>query len=108
MTRHIDEEVRPYWDEHAQPVGVVQPRSHPLEPAGTIEQKWEQRILAGVCPRIACGFELDDEDCCARCGWSFVEYRMQQRLATPEQHDDYITTLPGALWVDEYAPADLG
>jgi hypothetical protein len=97
MSRHIDEEVRPFFGEHSEPVGAVVPRSAPLEPAGSIEDKWQRRIASGLCPRVACQTELE-EGFCPRCGWSLLDEQMRERLNRVEQQDDYVETLPGALF----------
>lgn len=73
---------------------------------GTVDQLWEQRIAAGDCPRGSCSGSLDD-GCCTLCGWSLIEHRMRTRVAVREQAPDYLPTLPGALFIDEYAPADV-
>lgn len=73
---------------------------------GTVDQLWELRISAGECPRGSCSGVLDD-GCCMLCGWSLTEHRMRTRVAVREQAADHLVTYPGALRLDEYAPADV-
>ena len=99
---HRDEEVRPFFGEGSEPVGVVPPRSTRQPARLTFEQRAQDRIADGLCP--ACATELV-EDACDRCGWSLLEERMRLRLRAAEDREDYMPRLPLAL--DEYAPADL-
>lgn len=73
---------------------------------GTTAQLWEARIADGECPRGACSGTLDADDCCPLCGWSLVEHQMRTRVAVREQPADWLPRLPGALFIDEFAPAD--
>lgn len=75
--------------------------------AGTVDQLWEMRITAGECPRGMCSGALDDDGYCSLCGFSLLSHRMRTRVAIREQAGDWLPTLPGALFVDEYAQANI-
>src|SRR4051794_30840449 len=106
VTRH--EDVRPFFGERSEPVGPVPPRSRPQPWRGTIDDRRQWKIAEGICPRPACNTELDDE-ACPRCGWSLVEERMRDRLAAREQpqDDEWLPTLPLALQIDCFGPANV-
>lgn len=72
---------------------------------GTVDELWEMRIADGECPRGSCVGKLDESDCCSLCGWSLVEHRMRERIRAKEDKPDWLPTFPGALQLDEYAPA---
>lgn len=75
--------------------------------AGTVDQLWEMRIAAGECPRGMCSGALDGDGYCSLCGFSLLSHRMRTRVAVREQPADHLPTYPGALRLDEYAPADM-
>lgn len=75
--------------------------------SGTVEQLWSQRIEAGECPRGACSGSLDTEGYCSLCGFSLLSHRMRTRIVVREQAGDYLPRLPGALFIDEYAEANI-
>jgi hypothetical protein len=106
LTRQDDPDVRPFFGERSEPVGPVPPREQPQARRGTIEERRLWKIAEGLCPRPGCNTELED-DACARCGWSLLEEQLTARVRSVEDRDDYLPTLPQALWLDEYGPANL-
>jgi hypothetical protein len=95
---------RAYFGEESAPVGAPPPpREPPASRRGTVEQLRQWRIERGECPRASCTGSLDSEDACPVCGWSLVEEEMRDRLARkerPEDRDDWLETLPGALMLE--------
>lgn len=47
------------------------------------------------------------DDACDRCGWSRIEQALQGQIRARERETDWLPTLPLALFVDEFAPADV-
>jgi hypothetical protein len=74
---------------------------------GTVDQLWELRIADGECPRGSCSGQLDPEGCCPLCGWSLTEFRMRGRLSSVADKPDYLPRLPQALFIDEFAAANI-
>lgn len=100
---------RPFYGERSEPVGTSATtwrRDDGHHRAGTWEQHRQWRIAEGICPRPACGTELE-EGACSRCGWSLLEEQMNQRVRAKEPAPDYLPRLPGALFIDEYAQANI-
>ncbi len=99
---------RPFFGEESEPVGAaLAPLTRgTYQRAGTTEALWEMRIADGECPRGSCSGRLDD-GACTLCGWSLTEFWMRERLKSIEDKPDYITRIPGALSLDEYAEANV-
>lgn len=101
----MSRDVRPFFGEESETLGDSR---HPWQPdthdrGGNVEARWQRRIQAGTCPRVACQTELDD-GFCPRCGWSLLDEQMRRRL---EQKEQKLPELPAELTVDCFAPADL-
>lgn len=93
----IDEEIRRFFGEQPEPVGVVPAVSVP-EPRRTFQERHDAFVAEGLCP--ACKLDLDDVGFCSICGFDLAQ---DKPLATVELRDDYIPQLP--LPLDEFAPA---
>jgi hypothetical protein len=109
VSSYDDPDVRPYWGEQSEPAGVVPPREQPEPVRRTIDDRRQWKIAEGICPRPACNTELD-EGACPRCGWSLVEERMRDRLRAreePEPDAEWLPTLPLALQIDCFGPANI-
>jgi hypothetical protein len=105
-----DQDVRPYWGEESEPVGEWALHwTHVADaPHAPISDHLDARVARftadGVC--AMCMAELDEDGVCAICGFNPALPRKTE--ATVEQLDDYVTTLPSALRLDdEFAPAQL-
>lgn len=106
--RHFE---RAFFGEESQPVGPPLP-SHVRadHTRGTVDELRMRRVSEGLCARASCSGELDAEKACPKCGWSLVEEQARDRLrakSRPEDREDYVPRLPGALFIDEYAEANI-
>lgn len=106
MSSYDDPDVRPFFGENSEPAGVVPPREQPQPTYATYEQRRQWRMAEGLCP--ACSTATRD-DFCERCGWSLMKEceNERARAAQVEERDDYLPRLPGALFLDEYGPANV-
>lgn len=105
-----NDEPRPFFGEHSEPVGVLAThRRDTGERRGTYEDHYQWRIQDGVCP--SCRTELrepgTDSAACDRCGWSVTEEKLRRKVERVEDRPDYLPRLPLALFVDEYAAANV-
>lgn len=96
---------RPFFGEQSRTLGApVWRNTNDGERRGTPAERYRWRVLEGMCPGSAgnCGGTLDDDLFCDRCGqiWPAPD-----EAETPQR--DFIPRLPGALFVDEFAPAQV-
>jgi hypothetical protein len=75
---------------------------------GTPGERYEWRLAEGICPGSAgnCGGTVDEALYCSRCGQTW-EPVSAAKDAAPEPDLDWLPTLPLALRIDEFAPANV-
>lgn len=101
LSLHIDEEIRRFFGEQTEPVGVIpavvrQPESH------TLSEWRELRIADGQCPMPGCAGLLDEDFFCSACGCTSLPAPVDAEVERVT-----IPLPPHELPFDEYAPAVL-
>jgi hypothetical protein len=101
-----EDDVRPFFGEVEEPADLERWRPKTTTDSRTPAEWREVKIANGECPMAGCGGNLDEACFCPQCGNVSLPGRIV--LDATVSREDYVETLPGALWpVEEYAPAEV-
>jgi hypothetical protein len=94
----IDQEIRRFFGEQSEPVGVVPPVV-PVPESHTLDEWREIRIGEGQCPMPGCAGNLDDDFYCGMCGCTSLPASLHSEVERVT-----IPLPPHELPFDEYSP----
>ena len=102
----MNDNARPFFGEEE---GIIESpawrNSNDGERRGTPAARYEWRQAEGLCCHrsgtVFCTGTLDSDGYCSLCG------KVSMPPVAPDPEPDFIATIPGALTLDEYAPAQV-